>query len=176
MVPGSHFSIRFDLYLVRQGIRTPLLYIVSDGDLILPSYLTNRWAVRNGDPDILVVAAIEATTQLLAKGSSLERKKLLDADVFPVALKLYDRRSQREQSLKLLHAIVLHLSHEILNDGNLAIQMISLFEWVNCFFLLISHWATFPVTLTFTGTSPLRFIKRGQVIQKSTRALLYPNY
>jgi hypothetical protein len=127
MVPGSHFSIRFDLYLVRQGIRTPLLYIVSDGDLILPSYLTIRLGVRNGDTDI-VVAAIEATTQLLAKGSSFERKKLLDADVFPVALKLYDRRSQREQSLKLLHAIVLHLSHEILNDDNLAIEMISLFE------------------------------------------------
>jgi hypothetical protein len=129
MVPGSHFSIRFDLYLVRQGIRTPLLYIVSDCDLILPSYLrlTIRLAVRNGDIDI-VVAAIEATTQLLAKGSSYERKKLLDADVFPVALKLYDRRSQREQSLKLLHAIVLHLSHEILNDDNLAIEMISLFE------------------------------------------------
>ena len=83
--------------------------------------------VRNGDPDI-VVAAIEATTQVLAKGSFFERKKLLDADVFPVALKLYDRRSQREQSLKLLHAIVLHLSPEILNDDNLAIEMISLFE------------------------------------------------
>ena len=74
------------------------------------------------------MAAIEATTQLLAKGSSFERKKLLDADVFSVALKLYDRRSQREQSLKLLHAIVLHLSPEILNDDNLAIEMISLFE------------------------------------------------
>jgi hypothetical protein len=127
MVPGSHFSVRIYLCLERQGIRTPLLYIVSAGDLILPSYLTNRWAARNGDPDI-VVAAIEATTQLLAKGSSFERKKLLDANVFPVALKLYDRRSQREQSLKLLHAIVLHLSHEILNDDNLAIDMISLFE------------------------------------------------
>ena len=98
-----------------------------EGDLILPSCLTTRLATRNGDPDI-VVAAIEATTQLLAKGSSFERKKLLDADVFPVALKLYDRRSQREQSLKLLHAIVLHLSHDILNDDNLAIEMISLFE------------------------------------------------
>lgn len=90
-------------------------------------YLISRLAVRNGDPDI-VVAAIGATTLLLAKGSSFEREKLLDADVFSVALKLYDRRSQREQSLKLLHAIVLHLSYEIINDDNLAIEMLSLFE------------------------------------------------
>jgi hypothetical protein len=98
-------------------------------DLILSSYLTNWWAVRNGEPDI-VVAAIEATTQLLVKGSSLECKKLLDADVFlrVVALKLRDRRSQREKSLKLLHAIVLHLIHEILNDDKLAIEVISLFQ------------------------------------------------
>jgi hypothetical protein len=83
--------------------------------------------VRNGDPDI-VVAAIEATTLLLAKGSSLERNKLLDANVFSVALTLHNRRSQREQSLKLLHAIVLHLSYEIINDNGLAIEMLSLFE------------------------------------------------
>ena len=99
-------------------------------EIILPSSLTCRLAVRNGNPEI-VVAAIEAATQLLAKGSFFERKKLLDADIFLVALKLYDRRSQREQSLKLLHAIVLHLSPEILNDDDLAIEMISLFEWVN---------------------------------------------
>ena len=93
----------------------------------MSSYLTSRLAVRNGDPDI-VVAAIEATTQLLAKGSSFERKKLLDADVFSVALELHDRRSQREQSLKLLLAIISHLSYELLNDDNLAIELISLFE------------------------------------------------
>lgn len=84
-------------------------------------------AARNGDPDI-VAAAIEASTQLLAKGSPYERKKLFDANVFPVALKLHDRRSQREQSLKLLYAIVSHLSYEILDDDHLAIQMLSLFE------------------------------------------------
>jgi hypothetical protein len=127
MVSGSHFSIRICLYLERQRIQTPLLYIVSDGDLILPSYLTIRLPVRNGGPDI-VVAAIEATTRLLAKGSYFERKKLLDAKVFLVALKLHNRGSQREQSLKLLHSIVLHLGYEILNDDNLAIEMLSLFE------------------------------------------------
>jgi hypothetical protein len=84
-------------------------------------------AVRNGDP-LIVVAAIEATTQVLMKGSALELKKLLDADVFIVALKLHDRRSHREHSLKLLYAIVSNLSYEILHDENLAIEMISLFE------------------------------------------------
>jgi hypothetical protein len=84
-------------------------------------------AARNGDPDI-ASAAKEATTQLLAKGSPFECKKLLDANVFPVALSLHDRRSQREQLLKLLCAIVMNLSYEILNDDRLAIKMLSLFE------------------------------------------------
>ena len=127
MPPGSRFSVRIRLCLERHGIRPPLLYIVSAEDLILSSYLTNWWAVRNGDPDI-AVAAVEATTQLLAKGSSFELKKLLDADVFSVALTLHDRRSHREQSLKLLYAIVSNLSYEILNDDHLAIEMLSLFE------------------------------------------------
>ena len=133
IVPGSHFYVRICLCLERQGIRTPLFYIVSAEVLILPSYLTNRWAVRNDNPDI-VVASVEATTQLLANGSSIERKKLLDADVFSVALKLRDRLSQREHSFKLLDAIVRHLSYEILNDDPLANEMLSLFEWVNYFF------------------------------------------
>ena len=84
-------------------------------------------AARNGDPDI-VAAAIEATTQLLEEGSCFERKKLLDAEVFTVALKLHDQRSHREQSLKLLYAIVSNLSYEILHDEDLAIEMLSLFE------------------------------------------------
>jgi hypothetical protein len=74
------------------------------------------------------MAAIEATIQLLAKGSSFDRKKLIDAEIFPVALELHDRRSQREHSLKLLHAIILHLSYEILNNQIHAIEMLSLFE------------------------------------------------
>jgi hypothetical protein len=78
-------------------MNTISLYIVSSGDLILPSYLTSLLAARNGDPDI-ASAAKEATTQLLAKGSPFERKKLLDANVFRVALSLHNRRSQREQS------------------------------------------------------------------------------
>lgn len=126
MVSGSHFSGRICVCLKRQRIRTLLLYIVSAGNH-LPSYLTSRLATRNGQPDI-TVAAIEATTQLLEKGTSFERQKLLDADIFPVALKLYDRRSQRQQSLKLLHAIISHLSYEILTDNDLAKEMLSLFE------------------------------------------------
>ena len=127
MAPGSHVSVRIRLCLERQGIRTPLLYIVSAEDLILSSYLSNRWAVRNGDPNI-AVAAVEATTQLLVEGSSYELGQLFYADVFSVALTLHNRRSQREQSVKLLCAIVSNLSCEIINDERQAIQMISLFE------------------------------------------------
>lgn len=129
--------------------------------------------VRNGAPDV-VAAAIEATTQLLAKGNSSELKKIFEANVFPVALKLFEQRSQREHALKLLHAIILHLSYEIINDDNLAIEMLNLFEWVNYFLLPIPHWAILPVTSILA--SPMRFIKRGQVIQESTWVLLYLNY
>ena len=73
------------------------------------------------------MAAVEATTQVLAKGSAFELKKLLDAGVFIAALELHDRRSHREHSLKLLYAIVSNLSYEILHDENLAIEMLSLF-------------------------------------------------
>ena len=127
MVPGSAFSFRICLCREQPRIRTPLLYIASAGDLILLSYLTSRFATRNGNPEI-VAAAIEATTQLLVEGSPCERKKLLDADVFNVALKLHDRRSQPEQSLKLLYAIISNLSYEILNDEKPPIKMLSLFE------------------------------------------------
>ena len=126
MVPGSRFFVRTCLCLEQQRIQTPLLYIVSARDLILPSYLTSRLAARNGGPDI-VAAAIEATTQLLVNGSPFERKKLFDTDVFPVAMKLHDRRCQREQALKLLYAIVSNLHCEILNDDQLAIKMFSHF-------------------------------------------------
>ena len=97
--------------------------------MFLPSYLTCPLAVidRNGGPDI-DVAAIEATTQLLTKGSPYEHEKLFNAKVFSVALELHDRRSQRQHSLKLLHAIVSHLSHKILADDELAGKMFSLFE------------------------------------------------
>ena len=127
MVPCSHFSVRIRLCLKRQRKRSVLSYIVSFGNLFLPSYLSCWLVARNGEP-VIAVAAIEATTQLLTKGSSFEHQKLLKADVFPVALTLYDRRSQRQHSLKLLRAIISQLSHAILADDGLAREMFSLFE------------------------------------------------
>ena len=74
------------------------------------------------------MAAIEATTQLVAKGNSFEHQLLFKADVFSVALKLHNERSQRQYSLKLLRAIVSHLSYAILTHDDLAKEMLSLFE------------------------------------------------
>ena len=101
--------------------------MVSSRDFFPLSYLTSRLAIRHGEPDISV-AAIEATTQLIEKGSPFERQKLFKADVFSLALKLHNQRSQRQYSLKLLRAIVSHLSDAILNHDDLAREMISLFE------------------------------------------------
>jgi hypothetical protein len=76
------------------------------------------------------VAAVEATIQLLSKGSSFEHQQLVkaDPDVLTVALALHDRRSQRHHSLKLLQNIVTHLSYMLLLDEELAREMFSLFE------------------------------------------------
>ena len=82
---------------------------------------------RHGEPE-MVVAAVEAITQLLSKGSSYEHKKLLDADVFLVALEFHDDGSQRQLSLKLLHCIVTHLSYAIILDDQLGRYLFSLFE------------------------------------------------
>ena len=76
----------------------------------------------------MVVAAVEAIAQLLSKGGSYEHKKLLEADLFLVALQLHDEGSQRQLSLKLLHCIVMHLSYAIILDDQLARYLFSLFE------------------------------------------------
>lgn len=84
--------------------------------------------IRNGKD--VAIAAVEATIQLLAKGGSFEHQQLVKAnpDILTVALRLHDRRSQRQHSLKLLHSIVLHLSYQLLLDEELAREMFSLFE------------------------------------------------
>jgi hypothetical protein len=84
-------------------------------------------STRHGDPT-LVVAAIEATTQLLSKGSSYEHRKLMDADIFPVAIRLHQNPSQRQLSLKLLYSVIPHLSHAIILNEGMAEQLFSLFE------------------------------------------------
>jgi hypothetical protein len=75
-------------------------------------------------------AAVEATVQLLAKGSSLEHQKLVNAnpDILTVALKFHSRGSRREHSVNLLCAIVTHLTHMLLLHEELARKMFSLFE------------------------------------------------
>ncbi|KAG6832805.1 hypothetical protein H0H92_009424 [Tricholoma furcatifolium] len=79
-------------------------------------------------PLVARVCAVDAATQLLAKGSSFEHQQLMKADIFIVALKLYDKQSHRQLSLKLLHAIVSHLSYAILQDEELAREMFTLFD------------------------------------------------
>jgi hypothetical protein len=78
----------------------------------------------------VAAAAVEATIQLLSKGSSFEHQQLVKAhpDVLTVALELYDRQSQRHHSLKLLQSIVTHLSYTLLLHEELAREMFSLFE------------------------------------------------
>jgi hypothetical protein len=84
---------------------------------------------RHGHPS-LVAAAVDATTQLLSKGSSYEHKKLLDADVFPIAMQAHEIPSQRQLSLKLLYSIIPHLSHAIILNETYAEGLFSLFESV----------------------------------------------
>lgn len=82
---------------------------------------------RRGDP-ILAEAAVEAIIQLLSKGSSYEHKKLMDSQVFQMAMRLHQDPLQRQFSLKLLHSIIPHLSHTIVLVDDLAEHLFSLFE------------------------------------------------
>jgi hypothetical protein len=82
---------------------------------------------RYGNP-ALVVAAVDAITQLLSKGSFYEHKKLMEAEVFLVAIRLHRNPSQRQLSLKLLYSIVSHLSHALILDEGLAEELLALFE------------------------------------------------
>jgi hypothetical protein len=84
---------------------------------------------RHGDP-ALVGASVEATIQLLSKGSSYEHTKLMEAGVFLVGMRLHQNPSQRQLSLKLLYSVVPHLSHAIILNEQFAEQLFSLFESV----------------------------------------------
>jgi hypothetical protein len=86
-------------------------------------------STRHGEP-ALAVAAVDAVTQLLSKGSSYEHKKLMEADVFLVAIKLHQNPSQRPLSLKLLYSIIPCLSHVIILNSGPAEELLSLFESV----------------------------------------------
>jgi hypothetical protein len=54
----------------------------------------------------------------------------MDADVFIVAMRLHQKPSQRQFSLKLLYSIIPHLSHVIVLNQKLAEELFSLFESV----------------------------------------------
>lgn len=108
--------------------------MVSSENLLF-SCLTSRLIVRDEIPEV-AIAAIKATTEILTKGNAFQRQKLLKAEVFSEALKLHNQRSHPQHSLGLLHAIIEHLSHELLTDDDLARQMFSLFEWVEYDYVL----------------------------------------
>ena len=76
------------------------------------------------------IAAVEATIQVLAKGGSFEHERLVNAnpDVLTSALRLHNNQSQRQQSLKLLRSIVMHLSYILFLHEESARALFSLFE------------------------------------------------
>lgn len=84
---------------------------------------------RHGKP-VLMAAAVEATTQLMSKGSSFEHQKLMDADIFSIAVQLHDGPLSRHQTFKLLSAIISHLGHVIVLDERLTRDLFSLFKYV----------------------------------------------
>ena len=124
--PCSRFSLRIYFHFKQQGNGALSSHFVSPGNLFLLPYLTSWLVVRKGEPDI-AAAAVEATTKLLAKGTSFEHQKLLKGDVFSVALELYNT-PQRQLSLELLRAIISHLSYVLLTYDEFAVDMCSLFE------------------------------------------------
>jgi hypothetical protein len=76
------------------------------------------------------VAAVDATIQILNKGSPDEHRKLMDAEVFSVAIRLHRNPSRRQLSLKLLYSIISHLSNAIILNDALAEEFFALFESV----------------------------------------------
>jgi hypothetical protein len=76
------------------------------------------------------VAAVDAIIQLLIKGKLDEHRKLMDAEVFSVAIKLHQNPSRRQLSLKLLYSIITHLSHAIILNDTLVEKLLTLFESV----------------------------------------------
>jgi len=82
---------------------------------------------RNREP-ALVVAAVNAITQLLSKGGLYEHQKLLDGGIFAIALNLHKEPQQRELGLTLLYSVIPHLSHAIILKAGNAETLFSLFE------------------------------------------------
>lgn len=77
-----------------------------------------------------MAAAVEAITQLMSKGSSFEHQKLMDANIFSIAVQLHEDPSRRHHTCKLLSAIISHLGHVIVLDERLTRDLFSLFKYV----------------------------------------------
>lgn len=110
----------------------------------------------------MVVAAIDAVIDVVSRGTSFERAKLIEADVFEVAVELYESGLCTSHSLKLLDCLVKHSSQAIAEDEKSVETLLGLFEWVRVFGmainteccrlaletmasrkLCITHWSTF---------------------------------
>ena len=60
----------------------------------------------------------------------LERQKLMEAEIFVIALRFHEQRSDRELSVKLLDSIIRNLSYTIIDDEQLLERLLYLFELV----------------------------------------------
>jgi hypothetical protein len=114
------------LTFIADGKEAELIYLIRSAT----SHLISLYLMilsRHGE-ETLVEAAVAAITQVLAKGGSHEHHKLMEADVFSVAMDLHGSPKQRPLGLKMLHGIVMHLGHAIILDSHTASRLLSLFE------------------------------------------------
>jgi hypothetical protein len=76
----------------------------------------------------LIEAAVTAVIRVLDKGSMIDREKLMQANVFGVALNIHKTGSDPRISSKLLSNIVSTLNHLIILDEGSFEEVLSLFE------------------------------------------------
>ena len=94
------------------------------------SCITQTMLTRHGNPPALIAPAVDAITELLYEGGESEHRKLMEAEIFNVALKFHQNPLQRDLSLKLLCDIITHLCNAIILKEGLAKQLLDLFELV----------------------------------------------
>ena len=96
--------------------------------MLLPfSCLTVIPAFRHGDPK-LIEAAVTAVIRVLDKGSMVDREKLMQANVFGVALNIHKTGLDLKISSKLLSSIIFNLNHLIILDEASFEEVLNLFE------------------------------------------------
>jgi exosome complex RNA-binding protein Rrp42 (RNase PH superfamily) len=91
------------------------------------SCLTVIPTFRHGDPK-LIEAAVTAVIRVLDKGSMVDREKLMQANVFGVALNIHKAGSDPKISSKLLSSVVSTLNHLIILDEVSFEEVLGLFE------------------------------------------------